>query len=92
MNDDTIHINGKPATDAQLRKLTGLEGMEDALWQRNNHVTSEPKPERVEVAPSFWSENDPQSDFPCWTDNDPDEWMNDNRDEATAEWVARIEA
>ena len=39
MNDDTVHINGKPATDAQLRKLTGLEGMEDALWQRNNHVT-----------------------------------------------------
>ena len=59
MQDDQIHINGKPATDAQLRKLTGLEGMEDALWQRNNHVTSEPKPERVEVEPFFWGEDDP---------------------------------
>ena len=25
MNDDTVHITGKPATDAQLRKLTGLD-------------------------------------------------------------------
>ena len=25
MQDDTIYINGKPATDAQLRKLTGLD-------------------------------------------------------------------
>ena len=90
MNDDTIHINGKPATDAQLRKLTGLEGMEDALWQRNNHVTSEPKPERAEVKPSFWGDDDPASDFPCWTH--PDEWMNDNRDRAAADWAARSEA
>jgi len=93
MNDDTIHINGKPATDAQLRKLTGLEGMEDALWQRNNHVTEKvARPVEVTVNPFFWSENDPKSDFPCWTDNDPDEWMNDNRSEAEAEWVAHIEA
>ena len=25
MHDDHIYINGKPATDAQLRKLTGLD-------------------------------------------------------------------
>ena len=30
MNDDTILINGKPATDAQLRKLTGLDKDKDA--------------------------------------------------------------
>ena len=30
MNDDTIYINGKPATDAQLRKLTGLDKDKDA--------------------------------------------------------------
>jgi len=30
MQDDTIYINGKPATDAQLRKLTGLDKDKDA--------------------------------------------------------------
>ena len=30
MQDDTIYINGKPATDAQLRKLTGLDKNKDA--------------------------------------------------------------
>ena len=30
MQDDTIYINGKPATDAQVRKLTGLDKDKDA--------------------------------------------------------------
>ena len=30
MHDDHIYINGKPATDAQLRKLTGLDKDKDA--------------------------------------------------------------
>ena len=30
MQDDTIYINGKPATDAQVRKLTGLDKNKDA--------------------------------------------------------------
>ena len=117
MNDDTIHINGKPATDAQLRKLTGLDKETDLtqrvaevvnlnwtepdatgfqhlttceLWEK--HVAERDDRTVVTLNPSFWGEDDPQSDFPTWTDNDPDEWMNDNRDEAAAEWVARIEA
>jgi len=132
MNDDTILINGKPATDAQLRKLTGLDKDTDLtqrvaevvnlnwtvpdaegfqhlahceLWER--HVAERANRTVVTVNPFFWSDDDPksdietdltpweqnpQSDFPCWTDNDPDEWMNDNRSEAEAEWVAHIEA
>ena len=129
MNDDTVHINGKPATDAQLRKLTGLDSQSplisdeeverqaqifdatplvvnfnwtepDAngfqhlapceLWER--HVAEKADRTEVTLNPSFWSDDDPQSDFPCWTDNDPDEWMNDRRDEAAAEWATFIEA
>jgi len=40
---------------------------ERALWERNNHVTSEPKPKRVEVQPFFWGEDDPKSDWSTWT-------------------------
>jgi hypothetical protein len=135
MNDDTVHINGKPATDAQLRKLTGLDKETDLtqrvaevvnlnwtapdaegfqhlahceLWER--HVAERANRTVVTLNPFFWSEddpeedkttevrmdwtkpNDPKDDFPCWTDNDPDEWMNDRRDEATAEWATFIEA
>ena len=132
MQDDQIHINGKPATDAQLRKLTGLDKDTDLtvrvaevvnlnwtepdatgfqhladsdLWE--THVVEKADRTEVTVNPSFWSDDDPQSDietdltpweqnpqsdFPCWTDNDPDERMNDNRSEAEAEWVAHIEA
>ena len=115
MNDDTILINGKPATDAQLRKLTGLDKDTDLtqrvaevvnlnwtepdangfqhlapceLWER--HVAEKADRTEVTVNPSFWSDDDPASDFPCWTH--PDEWMNDNRDRAAADWAARSEA
>ena len=117
MNDDTILINGKPATDAQLRKLTGLDKETDLtqrvaevvnlnwtepdatgfqhlatceLWEK--HVAERDDCTVVTLNPFFWSDDDPKSDFPTWTDNDPDEWMNDRRDEAAAEWAARIEA
>jgi len=117
MNDDTVHINGKPATDAQLRKLTGLDKESDLtqrmtevvnlnwtapdaegfqhlahceLWER--HVAERANRTVVTLDPFFWSDDDPKDDFPCWTDNDPDEWMNDRRDEATAEWATFIEA
>ena len=63
MNDDTVHINGKPATDAQLRKLVGLDSVEDALWAKNNHVNSQPKTVRVEVKPSYWAKDDPTANI-----------------------------
>ena len=40
MNDDTILINGKPATDAQLRKLVGLDKA-STLTQRIAKVQAE---------------------------------------------------
>ena len=40
MNDDTIYINGKPATDAQLRKLVGLD-KGSTLTQRIAKVQAE---------------------------------------------------
>jgi len=33
MHDDHIYINGKPATDAQLRKLTGFDKDKDTQHQ-----------------------------------------------------------
>ena len=92
MQDDQIHINGKPATDAQLRKLTGLDKDTDLtqpVAEVVNFNWTEPDANGFQhLAPS-----ETTGDFPSWTARTKHgERLQAERNEAAAELIERMQA